>query len=417
MNRIRNQHRNVSRRLVLVALALAVSLGAATSEADDRPARIREAATRAAPAVVSIRPAGIVVAPPIVPPIVRFGRPPFRLPGPVIEEQGPSVSGVIVDAKRGIVLTSASGLRGASRADIRLPDGAVRESRRIAFGDPRDGLALIEFDPQGAALAQVEWGDSEALRLGDDVLAVGRSARGELLASPGIVAMERRKAEAGSESAPIVTDALITPETGGGPLLDLNGRVVGICQLDGPTPLGEPRAGYRSAAPAALARAAVDELAAGTPRRRGYLGVVLGNVVGAPGQPIGEARGVVVTGVAPGSPAAEAGIEPGDRILAVDGRAVPDAAALSRAVENAPVGSDLTLRIERRGEEIEIKARTRADVALPGSPEPRPSSTPTPTPEPDLKPSDENGKPSRVEEQSPSTEPSTVPDEPESKGR
>lgn len=369
MTRTRKTHRHGP--FVLIALTCALSLGLATSEANDRPARVREATDRASPSVVSIRPAGIAVAPippPFIPPFGRFGRPPYRIPGPVIEEQRAAGSGVIVDAKRGLILTNASVARGAARVRITFFDGAVRESRRVALQGARDGLALIEFDPQGAELVQAEWGDSDSLRLGDDVLAVGRSERGDLLASAGIVASERRKTDADSSLAPILTDALIAAETVGGPLLDLNGRVVGICQLSSATWDGGPRSDFHSATPANQAKAAVEELADGGPRPRGYLGVMLGDVAGDPGR----AEGVLVTGVAPGSPAAEAGIEPGDRILSVDGRLIADAQSLSKAVEGAPVGGELTLGIDRRGAEIEIKARTRAKALQPPAPMSRP---------------------------------------------
>jgi len=400
MTRNRIDSRNRPGRLILVSLISAFSLGTARAEPNDRPARVREAARRAGPAVVSIRHSGIVVVPPIAPPALRwFGRPQFRFPGPVLEEQRPSASGVIVDAKRGVVLTSASALGRASRVELLFADGSIRPSRRVIFNDARDGLALIEFDSQGAELVQADWGDSESLQLGDDVLAVGRNAEGELLVSAGIVAAERGKAEAGSERAPIAIDALTTPETAGGPLLDLNGRVVGIRHLD----RDYPARGFGSAAPATLARALVNEPPADGPPRRGRLGVTLGEIARVPGEPLGQTGGVVVTAVVAGSPAAEAGIEPGDRILAIDGRAVRDIAGLQRAVEAAPVGSELTLRIERRGEEIEIKARTRSAVDPPDAA----------APEPGLEPRDEPGESSAVEEQPDEGAdlPSAIPDE------
>lgn len=392
MSRIEKQHRDLLRRLIFVALTLAAALGISNVRADDRPARIREATARVAPAVVSIRPEGIALAPPapaFAPPFARWGRPPFRIPGPVIEERRSMGSGVIVDAKRGLVLTIASILRGAAVVHITLPDGAVRQSRRVAFNEE---FALIEFDPQGVELVQVEWGDSESLRLGDDVLAVGRSERGDLLVSAGIVAAERRKADADSDPASILTDALAATETAGGPLLDLNGRVVGIRHLENPPWVGGPRADFPSAAPASRARAAVEALGSTGPRPRGYLGVILGGAARGPGRPIDQVEGAVVTGVAPLSPAAEAGIEPGDRILSVNGHPVADARSLSRTVEDVPVGSELTLRIDRRGLEIEIRARTAEAPPLV-----LPPSRGTIRSEPELQPGDQSGERSEVE--------------------
>lgn len=403
MSRVRNQHRNPLRRLIFTALA--ISLGIANGRADDRQERIRAAAFKIDSAVVSIRPIGIVgapIAPPVVPPFFRFGRPPLERE---VLGVGPSGSGLIVDAQRGLVLTSASVVRGASRVQIRLRDGSIRESRRVASDDSRDNLALIEFDPGTAELSQAQFSDLKSLQLGDAVLAVGRTAEGALRVSAGIVA-EIRDAGAGSELAPIVTDALVARETAGGPLLGPDGLVVGICQLENPPMVGEPRAGFQSATSAAAAKRALDDLSAGGARRRGYLGVVLGNVP----EGLGPGGGVLVSGVAPGSPAAEAGVEPGDRILSVNDRPVTGAPSLLRAVDAAPVGSELTLRIDRGGLEIEVKARTAEVPQSVLSP-----SRPPIRSEPVLKPEEEVGEPSEVE--APSAVPSNPmpesPDEPE----
>ena len=257
MRRIGINRSKVIRRLAFAAILALTGLPAlAQGDADGLSARIRKATARVAPAVVSIRPLGVVpevgVAPPIVvAPFVRIGGGPVPT-GRV--ERMPAGSGVILDARRGVAATSGHVLRGSRQAEIVLPDGSVRPALRINPVDPNTDLVLIEFDPKGTELFQVEWAESRALQLGDQVVAVGRSAMGKMLASAGIVSASVDPSEAGSELEPIQTDALITVETAGGPLVNLEGQVVGISQMRGDFVGGDPRNGFRLAIPEALVR-------------------------------------------------------------------------------------------------------------------------------------------------------------------
>jgi serine protease Do len=368
---------------LLIVLTFAVSTAHAQREAEGLSASIRKATARVAPAVVSIRPVGIV--PPVaMPPFGGLGRPLF--PRTRVERL-PSGSGVVIDAKRGLVATSGQVLRGAMQAEVILPDGSVRPALRVMAADPATDLVLIEIESKRTPLAAIEWADSRTLPLGEWVVAVGRSASGKTIASAGIISAAVEQAEAGSELEPIQTDALVTPESAGGPLVNLDGQVVGISQARGDFVGGDPRDGFRTAIPEALVRKLAEEFRGEGKQRRGYLGVTLGS-----GR---RPEGTVVTSVAPGSPAAMAGLAPGDRIVSIDGRAVRDAHALSRAVEMVPIGQEMTLVVERQGKKFEAKFRTepRPDVFGPAVVEPEittperleevePQTTPAP-PEPD----------------------------------
>jgi S1-C subfamily serine protease len=284
---------------------------------------------------------------------------------------------VIVDARRGLAATCGQVLRGSTQVEIVLPDGSTRPASRIHAADPRSDLVLIEFDPKGADLVQVDWADSRTLQLGDWVVAVGRSAMGRQVASAGIVSASVDPAEAGSELDPILTDALITAETAGGPLVNLDGQVVGISQARGDLLGGDPRDGFRTAIPEALVRRIAGErVVDGRAPSHGYLGVTLN-----PGRRL---KGVVVASVSAGSPAADAGLAAGDRILSIDGRTVRDAEGLSRAVELAPVGQEMTLVVERQGKKFEAKFKTRPRPHPYGF-EP-PAAEPTDEPDPEAAP-------------------------------
>jgi len=368
-------------------LILAAVPANAQREAEGLSASIHKATARVAPAVVTIRPLGVMAPQIAVPPFVRLGRLPF--PAARIDRM-PSGSGLIVDARRGLVATSLGVLRGSMQAEVVLPDGSIRPALRIMAPDARIDLALIEFDPKGADLIQAEWADSRTLQLGDWVVAVGRSEKGRTLASAGIVAASVERTEAGSELEPIQADALVTAETAGGPLVNLDGQVVGISQVGGDFVGGEPRDGFRTAIPETLVRKIAGDLHAEGRVRHAYLGVTL--------EPGRRPGGTVVTSVSPGSPAANAGLAPGDRIVSVDGRAVRDAQALSRAVEAAPVGKEMTLVIERKGKKFEAKARTRTRPDAMGrepiesAPSAEPSDDPLDEPEAGEKPKPDEPK-------------------------
>lgn len=353
-------------------------------EAEDLSAGIRRATARVTPAAVSIRPLGIVprvpgtefIPPLALPPLVRFG----ALPVPRARiERMPSGSGLIVDARRGLAATTGRVLRGSMQAEIVLPDGAIRPAIRIMAADPGTDLVLIEFDRKGIDLVQVEWADSRTLQLGEWVVAVGRSAMGKPLASAGIISASVDPTDAGSELDPIQTDALVTAETAGGPLVNLEGQVVGISQLRGDFVGGDPRDAFRTAIPEILVRKVAGEfLTDGGKARRGYLGVTLGS-----GR---RSERTVVATVSPGSPAEEAGLAPGDRILAIDGRSVRDAQGLARAVELAPIGQEMTLIVERGGKKFEARFHTKPRPEVPGSVPVESQPAPDPLDEPRLDP-------------------------------
>jgi S1-C subfamily serine protease len=141
--------------------------------------------------------------------------------------------------------------------------------------------------------------------------------------------------------------------TAGGPLVNLEGKVLGIACAGR----------WGEAIPADRARRVASDLAELGHVRRGYLGLMLGPADIDPLAARDGGTGLLVTGVTAGSPAAEAGLQIGDRIKAVDGQAVKDLGALSRAVEEAPVGKEFRLLVDRNGkrQEFSVKTRQRPD--------------------------------------------------------
>ncbi len=282
----------------LVAALVLANLAFGQREAETLSASFRKAAEKVLPAVVAVRPIGLVERP-VAPSL--FGRPllpvwPGVLPGRVLESEPlPGGSGVVVEAARGLILTSAQAVAGAARIVVVFEDGRELEARRV-IRDPRNELAVLVVDPASLRVKEAVWGSSEALRLGDWVLALGRGNDRAALAAAGIVS--GRSAAAGH---PLRSSAVLGAAGSGGPVIDLEGRIVGIGQVP-IDPRGWPEA-LAPAVPAERARACLAETAAGGPARRGYLGVMLAPASNGVGLS-NEAASLAITSVTVGSPAA-----------------------------------------------------------------------------------------------------------------
>ena len=235
-----------------------------------------------------------------------------------------------------------------------LSDHREVETDRIAR-DPRSELVLLSVDAANLPLRQAAWGDSDALQVGDWVLAVGRTAGRGVTVSAGIACETRSGKESGRDD-PIRTDAIITGLNAGGPLVDLEGKVVGISLAHGEP--GSPNDGFSQAIPGSLARRVATELAGFGRVKRGYLGLVISGDEPASLNPRDTSPGVLITGITTGGPADMAGLRVGDRIVAVNGRPISGFEELLRQVENAPVGQRFSLTIQRAGSRMEIDVQT-----------------------------------------------------------
>jgi serine protease Do len=332
----------------------------AQRESESLSAGFRRAAEGVLPAVVAIRcldAAGPLV--PLPPPLIRFGVG-GMVPGipalPHQTDRQASGSGVVIDSERGLVLTCRHVVQGALRVGVLFSDGSERVADRILH-DPRSDLTLLTVDPQGLPTAQAQWGDSETLKMGDWVLAIGRPTSGSKIVSAGIISGRGPMPVGETEDDLIATDAMINPSNCGGPLVNLDGLVVGINRV-----WGGPRdrlTGIGFAIPADHARRVAAELAEFGSVRRAYLGISIGPAEGETPDHLRRSGAVVINGVAQGSPAADAGCRVGDVIVAIDGRPIADARTLFKAVENAMVGQELNLTIEQDGRRQDIKVRTR----------------------------------------------------------
>ena len=314
-----------------------------------------------APLVEATKPAVVSIA--IARPTRNF-RSPFRgdpfferfFPNPPRQEQRetrpvPAGSGVIVDAERGLVLTNHHVIDNSNRIVVTLSDQRSVEAK-VVGSDPGTDIALLELE-EADNLTQMPLGDSEALLVGDFVLAIGNPFGLTHTVTSGIVsALGRTISRAPSrEGRPspiqdfIQTDASINPGNSGGALVNMRGELVGV-----PSNIlsrSGDNAGIGFAIPTSIASEIMRQLMAFGEVRRGRLGVVVGGVDQELADTLGleEAAGAIVQEVVPDSAAEQAGIEPGDVIVRVNDKKIDNSSDLVNAVGLRAVGEEVTLEI------------------------------------------------------------------------
>ena len=271
-------------------------------------------------------------------------------PGGGASEATATGSGFIVDDE-GTVVTAAHVVEGASSVTVELADGTSRSAEVLGEDDATD-LAVIKFDASGLELQPLEIGSSAALEVGAEVAAIGAPFDYAWSISTGIVSGLDRTIEAPNGftvSHAIQTDAAVNPGNSGGPLLNAAGEVVGVVDQIATDGSSDQSSGVGFAVPADLVSAELEALAGGEDVEHAYLGVASGDAEGTDGAQIGE----VVTG----SPAAQAGLEAGDVIIAIDGTAIDDSSDLVAAIAEHQPGDKVTLAVERGSEQESVTVR------------------------------------------------------------
>jgi Do/DeqQ family serine protease len=317
--------------------------------------------SRVAPAVVTIHSRMRARAPQQYPfrddPFFRrfFGeRGPAQNPPPQQRESALG-SGVIVTPD-GYILTNHHVIDGADQIKIDLNDNRSVDAKVVGSDAPSD-LAVLKVDAQN--LPVLTLGNSDGVRVGDIVLAIGNPLGIGQTVTMGIVSAKGRQTglSNGSFEDFLQTDAPINQGNSGGALVSTNSELVGInSQIL--TPSGGS-IGLGFAVPSNMARNVMDQLTKTGKVRRGQFGVVVQKVTSDIAASLGlkEAKGVLVAQVQPGSAADKAGIKSGDVITSFNGVEVNDPNVFRNQVASTPPGSDVTLTILRNGQEQQIKAR------------------------------------------------------------
>ena len=255
-------------------------------------------------------------------------------------------SGFVISAD-GFIVTNNHVVEDATQIKVKFADGKEWPGK-VVGRDPKTDLALIKINPD-AGLSSLTLGDSDALKVGEWVVAVGSPFGLEQTVTAGIVSAKGRVIGSGPYDDFIQTDASINPGNSGGPLINLRGEVVGIN-----TAIIASGQGIGFAIPISMARDIVTQLQQKGHVTRGLLGVSIQDVTPELAKSFGmkEARGALVAQVIPDSPAHKGGIEQGDIILEFDGKKVSDSKALPRLVATAAIGRTVTVVLLRDGKEI-----------------------------------------------------------------
>lgn len=278
-----------------------------------------------------------------------------EVPGREVVSAG---SGVIVDGNAGYILTNHHVIEDAEEVRVTLVDGRWFVARRIG-SDPETDVAVLRIDASG--LDQIRFADSDRLRVGDFVAAIGNPfGLGQTVTSGIVSALGRTGLIPEGYEDFIQTDASINPGNSGGALVDSLGRLIGLNSAI-LAPSGS-NVGIGFAVPSNIARNVMRQLLEHGEVRRGRLGLLVQTLTPdlADAMDLPRGAGALVSQVAPDSPAGRAGIERGDVIMSMDGEAVISSADLRARVGMLPIGREVTLTILHDGSKYVVPVTVEA---------------------------------------------------------
>ena len=267
-------------------------------------------------------------------------------------------SGFIVDPS-GIVITNNHVVDGASAVRVKLSDGSIRKARVLGRDDKTD-IAVLRIEG-GGTFDAVQWGDSDRVRVGDSVFAVGSPFGLGNSVTSGIVSARGREIGAGPYDDFLQVDAAINSGNSGGPLFNAAGRVIGVNTAIVSPSGGNVGIGF--AIPAQMARNIAQQIASNGTVTRGRVGVGLQELDAGIAAALGlkDPRGALVAQVEPGSPAALSGLRNGDVVRSFGGRPVDDGRDFARDVADARPGTEVPVMVVRNGHELRMGLRIGGD--------------------------------------------------------
>ncbi len=366
-NGTRNQ--NYCRRSLTFALAMFITSSLAVSMASAQTPQLRASGSVPLQQAQSLSQAFKAAANSALPSVVKIKTTTNRdgqvlvrgfFPVPAPDQEGLG-SGVIIeplfkynDGQTGIILTNNHVVKDADTVIVELQDGTELYATEY-LTDPLADLAIIKVRTS-VPLPTAKLGDSDALSIGDWVLAVGHPLELETSVSAGIISAKGRLLGKVPRAQFLQTDAAINPGNSGGPLVNLRGEVVGIN-----TAIASQTGGYQGigfAVPANLVKDIVRQLLEKGSVTRGYLGVTIQELTKDLSEQLATKNaarnGVVVNHVKGGTPAERSGVRPGDVITSFANYPVDSPSSLQRAVERVPVGSKQRLEIIRYGKPMTV---------------------------------------------------------------
>ena len=259
-------------------------------------------------------------------------------------------SGFVVDADEGIIITNNHVIADADEIEVNFSDGFKLKAELLGR-DTKTDLAVLKVDPGNRKLTAVSFGDSDAIRIGDWVMAIGNPFGLGGTVTVGIVSARDRNINSGPYDDFIQTDAAINRGNSGGPLFNMNGEVIGINTAIISPSGGSIGIGF--AIPSELAVGVIDQLREFGETRRGWLGVRIQPVTDDIAESLGmsSARGALIAGIIKDGPVDDGSLQAGDVVTSFDGKAIREMRDLPRIVADTPVGKAVEVVIMRKGEE------------------------------------------------------------------
>jgi serine protease Do len=289
-------------------------------------------------------------------PFFRFFQDPQQTPRKFKREMRGLGTGMITDAQ-GHILTNNHVVGGASKVQVLLADGSRFEARVVGT-DPKTDLAVVRIDA-GKTLPHVRFGDSDAVEVGEWVVAIGHPRGLDQTVTTGIISAKHRRGitDPSGYQDFLQTDAAINPGNSGGPLLNLRGEVVGVNAAIASTSGGFEGIGF--AIPSNMATYITRELIAKGKVERGWLGVSVQDLTHDLSKTMGieTTRGALISEVHKASPAEKAGLRQGDVVVAYNGREIRDASQLRNEAAASPIGREVKVTILREGKRREVPVR------------------------------------------------------------
>ncbi len=266
-------------------------------------------------------------------------------------------SGFIIDASKGLIVTNNHVVKDADEVRVTLVDNTILDADIVGKDEKTDMAVLKVKNPKNHKLTEVSFGNSDEMRVGDWVLAIGNPFGLGGTVTQGIISARKRDISAGPYDDFLQTDASINRGNSGGPMFNLKGEVIGINTAIYSPSGGSVGIGF--AVPSNLAKPVVTQLAEFGKTRRGWLGVKIQTVTDeiADGLGLKNVSGALVASVTPAGPAEKAGIKAGDVIVEFNGQKLDAMRQLPRIVAETPIGKDADVKIIRDGKEISTSVK------------------------------------------------------------
>ncbi len=274
----------------------------------------------------------------------------FGLGGKGVSQTSKMGSGMIVSPD-GHIVTNWHVVNGANEVSVQLSDGRMLPAH-VAGVDQRSDIAILKIDAEG--LTPIDFGDSEQVRVGQMVFAVGNPFGLQETVTQGIISAKGRRTTSEAANEFFQTSTTINPGNSGGPLIDIHGKVIGINNFIISSSGGSEGIGF--AIPSNVARRVYEDITQRGHVIHPWLGVIMRPLTASLAQQLNlaDARGALIAATLANSPAEQAGLQGGDVILSFNGRPIRDGKDLRNRVAEAQVGTPVKCKILRAGQPLEL---------------------------------------------------------------